>query len=51
MEPATDETGHHGLLVLSPRRGPHRTTRQISAATWQEMRGNYPAAAGAALDG
>jgi Domain of unknown function (DUF5925)/ATPase family associated with various cellular activities (AAA) len=40
-----------GFWYVSPRRGPHRTTRQISAATWQELRGNYTAPVAEAMDG
>jgi len=40
-----------GFWYVSPRRGPHRTTRQISAATWQELRGNYNADVAQAMDG
>ena len=40
-----------GFWYVSPRRGPHRTTRQISAATWQELRGNYTAPVADAMDG
>lgn len=32
-----------GCWYVSPRRGPHRTTRQISAGTWEEVRPNYTA--------
>jgi hypothetical protein len=32
-----------GFWYVSPRRGPHRTTRQISAGTWDEVRENYTA--------
>ena len=32
-----------GFWYVSPRRGPHRTTRQISAGTWEEVRPNYSA--------
>jgi hypothetical protein len=40
-----------GFWYVSPRRGPHRTTRQISAATWEELRGNYAAPVADAMDG
>ncbi|MDJ0371061.1 DUF5925 domain-containing protein [Streptomyces sp. H10-C2] len=40
-----------GFWYVSPRRGPHRTTRQISAATWEELRGNYTAPVAEAMDG
>ncbi|MEV6010837.1 DUF5925 domain-containing protein [Streptomyces sp. NPDC051976] len=40
-----------GFWYVSPRRGPHRTTRQISAATWEELRGNYTAPVADAMDG
>ncbi|WP_422665397.1 DUF5925 domain-containing protein [Actinacidiphila cocklensis] len=39
-----------GFWYVSPRRGPHRTTRQISAATWEELRGNYTAPVAEAMD-
>jgi hypothetical protein len=40
-----------GFWYVSPRRGPHRTTRQISARTWDEVRGNYTAPVAEAMDG
>ncbi|WP_405785077.1 MULTISPECIES: DUF5925 domain-containing protein [unclassified Streptomyces] len=40
-----------GFWYVSPRRGPHRTTRQISAATWEELRGNYTSPVADAMDG
>ncbi|MEU9123031.1 DUF5925 domain-containing protein [Streptomyces sp. NPDC048506] len=39
-----------GFWYFSPRRGPHRTTRQISAGTWEEIRPNYTAPVADALD-
>jgi hypothetical protein len=39
-----------GFWYVSPRRGPHRTTRQISAGTWDEVRPNYTAPVAEALD-
>ena len=39
-----------GFWYVSPRRGPYRTTRQISAATWEEMRGNYSAPVAESMD-
>lgn len=39
-----------GFWYVSPRRGPHRTTRQISAGTWQEVRPNYTAPVADAMD-
>jgi hypothetical protein len=39
-----------GFWYVSPRRGPHRTTRQISAGTWEEVRPNYTAPVAAAMD-
>ncbi|GAA0456471.1 hypothetical protein GCM10009544_18950 [Streptomyces stramineus] len=39
-----------GFWYVSPRRGPHRTTRQISAGTWEEVRGNYTAPVADAMD-
>ncbi|AYN36539.1 ATPase [Streptomyces albus] len=40
-----------GFWYVSPRRGPHRTTRQISAGTWPEVRQNYTAPVADAMDG
>ncbi|CDR12389.1 hypothetical protein GCM10022420_015570 [Streptomyces iranensis] len=40
-----------GFWYVSPRRGPHRTTRQISAGTWEEIRDNYTAPVAEAMDG
>ncbi|MFJ2958834.1 DUF5925 domain-containing protein [Streptomyces sp. NPDC087270] len=40
-----------GFWYVSPRRGPHRTTRNISAGTWDELRGNYSAPVADAMDG
>jgi len=39
-----------GFWYVSPRRGPHRTTRQISAGTWDEVRPNYTAPVADAMD-
>ncbi|PNE41593.1 MULTISPECIES: DUF5925 domain-containing protein [Streptomyces] len=39
-----------GFWYYSPRRGPHRTTRQIGAGTWEEIRANYTAPVAAELD-
>lgn len=39
-----------GFWYFSPRRGPHRTSRQISAATWEEIRPNYTAPVAEAMD-
>ncbi|MFE5615951.1 DUF5925 domain-containing protein [Streptomyces sp. NPDC056470] len=39
-----------GFWYVSPRRGPHRTTRQISAGTWEEIRPNYTAPVADAMD-
>ncbi|MEU5514559.1 DUF5925 domain-containing protein [Streptomyces griseoaurantiacus] len=39
-----------GFWYVSPRRGPHRTTRRISAGTWEEVRGNYTAPVAEAMD-
>ncbi|GAB7107355.1 hypothetical protein JCM4814A_56690 [Streptomyces phaeofaciens JCM 4814] len=39
-----------GFWYVSPRRGPHRTTRQISAGTWDEVRPNYTAPVAEAMD-
>jgi hypothetical protein len=49
-EPQSDEVSM-GFWYVSPRRGPHRTTRQISARTWAEVRGNYTAPVADAMDG
>ncbi|MGW5352331.1 DUF5925 domain-containing protein [Streptomyces sp. NPDC004031] len=40
-----------GFWYVSQRRGPHRTTRQIAAAPWEELRGNYTAKVAEAMDG
>ncbi|WP_225845817.1 DUF5925 domain-containing protein [Streptomyces sp. HPF1205] len=40
-----------GFWYVSPHRGPHRTTRQIAAATWEELRVNYTAPVAEAMDG
>ncbi|UGY94966.1 DUF5925 domain-containing protein [Streptomyces gobiensis] len=40
-----------GFWYVSPRRGPHRTPRQISAGTWEEIRENYTAPVADAMDG
>jgi hypothetical protein len=39
-----------GFWYVSPRRGPHRTTRQIAARTWEEVRANYTAPVADAMD-
>ncbi|MFI0787984.1 DUF5925 domain-containing protein [Streptomyces lydicus] len=39
-----------GFWYFSPRRGPHRTSRQISAGTWEEIRPNYTAPVAEAMD-
>ncbi|MFD3516546.1 DUF5925 domain-containing protein [Streptomyces sp. NPDC058657] len=39
-----------GFWYVSPRRGPHRTTRQISAGTWEEVRAHYAAPVADAMD-
>lgn len=39
-----------GFWYLSPRRGPHRTSRQISAGTWEDIRSNYTAPVAEAMD-
>ncbi len=39
-----------GFWYVSPRRGPHRTTRQIAAGTWDEVRPNYTAPVADAMD-
>ncbi|MFF9349770.1 DUF5925 domain-containing protein [Streptomyces sp. NPDC014734] len=39
-----------GFWYASPRRGPYRTTRQIAAGAWDEVRDNYTAPVADALD-
>ncbi|WP_031075570.1 DUF5925 domain-containing protein [Streptomyces sp. NRRL S-118] len=39
-----------GFWYVSPRRGPHRTTRQIAAGSWDEVRPNYTAPVAEAMD-
>ncbi|MFI6894479.1 DUF5925 domain-containing protein [Streptomyces sp. NPDC050256] len=39
-----------GFWYVSPRRGPYRTTRQITAGTWDEIRSNYTAPVAGAMD-
>ncbi|MEF9902861.1 DUF5925 domain-containing protein [Streptomyces sp. P9-A2] len=39
-----------GFWYVSPRRGPHRTTRQISAGSWDEIRPNYTAPVADTMD-
>ncbi|WP_457517540.1 DUF5925 domain-containing protein [Streptomyces sp. TE33382] len=39
-----------GFWYVSPRRGPYRTTRQIAAGTWDEVRPNYTAPVAEAMD-
>ncbi|WKD35416.1 AAA family ATPase [Streptomyces xanthophaeus] len=39
-----------GFWYVSPRRGPYRTTRQIAAGTWAEVRPNYTAPVAGAMD-
>ncbi|MEU9718780.1 DUF5925 domain-containing protein [Streptomyces sp. NPDC047976] len=39
-----------GFWYVSPRRGPYRTTRQISAGTWEDVRPNYTAPVALAMD-
>ncbi|MFF7365375.1 DUF5925 domain-containing protein [Streptomyces sp. NPDC008125] len=40
-----------GFWYVSPQRGPHRTTRRISAGTWDQVRPNYSAQVAGAMDG
>ncbi|MFE2042791.1 DUF5925 domain-containing protein [Streptomyces sp. NPDC059477] len=40
-----------GFWYMSPRRGPYRTTRQIAAGTWDEVRANYTAPVAEVMDG
>ncbi|MER6914682.1 DUF5925 domain-containing protein [Streptomyces sp. NPDC000594] len=39
-----------GFWYVSPRRGPHRTTRQITAGSWSDIRRNYTAPVAGAMD-
>ncbi|MFE7316252.1 MULTISPECIES: DUF5925 domain-containing protein [unclassified Streptomyces] len=39
-----------GFWYFSPRRGPHRTSRQITAGSWEEVRANYTAPVAEAMD-
>ncbi|WP_208828056.1 DUF5925 domain-containing protein [Streptomyces ficellus] len=39
-----------GFWYVSPRRGPHRTTRRIAAGSWEEVRPNYTAPVAGAMD-
>ncbi len=39
-----------GFWYFSPRRGPYRTSRQITAGTWEEIRRNYTAPVAEAMD-
>ncbi|MEV0093091.1 DUF5925 domain-containing protein [Streptomyces sp. NPDC050738] len=39
-----------GFWYVSPRRGPHRTSRQIAAGTWDEVRSNYTEPVAGAMD-
>ncbi|MFD9718298.1 DUF5925 domain-containing protein [Streptomyces sp. NPDC059076] len=48
-EPQPDDVTM-GFWYVSPRRGPYRTTRQISAGTWDEVRPNYTAPVADAMD-
>ncbi|MFJ6888406.1 DUF5925 domain-containing protein [Streptomyces californicus] len=53
---AKDEPEHQpedvtmGFWYVSPNRGPHRTTRRISARSWEEARPDYTAPVVGALD-
>lgn len=40
-----------GFWYHSPRRGPYRTTRTITAGSWEEVRGNYTAPVADAMGG
>jgi Domain of unknown function (DUF5925)/ATPase family associated with various cellular activities (AAA) len=48
---ADDEAVSMGFWHRSPRRGPSRVSRRLSAAPWAEIQGNYSSAASAALGG
>jgi hypothetical protein len=39
-----------GFWHVAPQRGPRRTTRQIGAETWEEIRSNYSAPVAASMD-
>nr|WP_256069635.1 DUF5925 domain-containing protein [Streptomyces sp. DvalAA-14] len=49
-EPQPDDVTM-GFWYIVPSRGPHRTTRRIAAATWEELRVNYTAPVADAMDG
>nr|WP_177214119.1 DUF5925 domain-containing protein [Streptomyces radiopugnans] len=49
-EPRPDDVTM-GFWYNSPRRGPYRTTRRITAGSWEEIRGNYTAPVAEAMDG
>jgi Domain of unknown function (DUF5925)/ATPase family associated with various cellular activities (AAA) len=49
-EPQPDDVSM-GFWYVSPRRGPHRTTRRIAAGAWDEVRANYTAPVAEAMDG
>ncbi|WNI14886.1 DUF5925 domain-containing protein [Streptomyces sp. ITFR-21] len=49
-EPQPDDVSM-GFWYIVPSRGPHRTTRRIAAATWEELRVNYTAPVAEAMDG
>ncbi|ARF59348.1 ATPase [Streptomyces gilvosporeus] len=48
-EPQPDDVAM-GFWYFSPRRGPYRTSRQITAGTWAEIRRNYTAPVAEAMD-
>ncbi|WP_299537596.1 DUF5925 domain-containing protein [uncultured Streptomyces sp.] len=48
-EPQPDDVTM-GFWYVSPRRGPHRTTRQISAGAWDEIRPHYSAPVAEAME-
>ncbi|WP_240434555.1 DUF5925 domain-containing protein [Streptomyces sp. YIM 130001] len=48
-EPQPDNVAM-GFWYVSPRRGPHRTTRQITAGAWDDVRTNYTAPVAEAMD-
>ncbi|MFJ8648130.1 DUF5925 domain-containing protein [Streptomyces sp. NPDC093546] len=48
-EPQPDDVTM-GFWYVSPRRGPHRTTRRIAAGTWEEVRPNYTAPVADTMD-
>jgi hypothetical protein len=48
--PQTEEAVTMGFWYLSARRGPYRTTRDISAEPWSDIRSNYSSGVASAMD-